>query len=63
MPDKERLLGQFRIVDLILWHLENGAPLEELIDSYDEAQVQRIVDLYEGSRFMRESPYGLDKIV
>ena len=59
VDDKGQLLGTFIVADQILWGLENGVDLGEMKESFGHEQVEWIVTLWELSRHMRESPYGV----
>jgi NAD+ synthase len=59
LSDKEALLGGFKQADLILWGLENQISSDELCDRFGGEAVNRIMELFESSRFMREAPYHL----
>jgi NAD+ synthase len=61
LNDKEQFLGSFRDVDLVLWGLEGGQSIEDLLEAYDGNLVRRVVALYEGSKYMRETPYWFGK--
>jgi NAD+ synthase len=59
--DKEDLLGSFSDVDRVLMGLEMGIDQGSLVESYGAELVDRLVDLVELSRPMRESPYVLKR--
>jgi hypothetical protein len=40
-----------------LWALENGILAEDLYNQFNPIDAQRVVTLYETSRFMRQMPY------
>jgi len=58
VDDKEALIGSFHITDQILWMLEHGTPLTDIYTQLDHEAVGRVIDLYERSQFMRETPYS-----
>lgn len=60
VDNKEELLGSFQTTDLILWGLENGLSMEALNQRFNNDEIQRVLNLNEASRFMRESPYHLE---
>jgi len=55
--DKGALLGTFPVVDQILYCIENHADLEEMHRIHGEERVDRLLQLVDLSRHMRESPY------
>ena len=57
--DKSQLLGGFEVTDQILNRLESGADPAALAAVYDPVEVAHIADLYQASRYMRETPYHL----
>ncbi len=57
--NKGELLGDFPVVDQILYAIENENDLTELINSYGKENVERILTLWEFSKHMRKSPYNL----
>ena len=59
LNDKEELIGPFHISDQILWMLESGFPLSKISDRYGDEAVRHVNDLYQRSRFMRETPHSL----
>jgi NAD+ synthase len=59
VDNKEELLGSFLTTDQILWGLENGRSQDELAAEFGSEMTQRIVTIFEASRFMREAPYSL----
>jgi NAD+ synthase len=59
--DKEELLGSFSAVDRVLMGLEIGVDRGSLVENYGADLVNRLVDLRELSRPMRESPYVLKR--
>lgn len=59
--DKEALLGSFLETDRFLIDLEKGTSRDQLIQRYGAEAVDRIVNLVELSRPMRESPYKMNK--
>ena len=59
VDNKEELLGSFRTTDLILWGLEHGMSKDVLVQRFHPDEIERIIGLYEASRFMREVPYHL----
>lgn len=62
VDNKEKLLGTFSLADQILWELQNGVGVDTLKERFDENDVDRLADLFEASRFMREVPYSMEKI-
>ena len=59
IDDKEGLLGDFEVVDQILFGLENNFNRDELIREFGQELVSKISDLNELSSHMRESPYHI----
>jgi NAD+ synthase len=57
--DKGALLGDFEVVDRILTGLELGLDPAGLAEIYPKEMVDRLAELRELSRHMRESPYTL----
>jgi NAD+ synthase len=62
VDDKGELLGSFYIADQILWGFEHGVSDESLRDRFGIVEVDRISNLYEASRFMREAPYSMESV-
>jgi NAD+ synthase len=58
--DKGALLGDFTLVDQILYGIENGQDKSQLSEIYGKNNVEHILHLYELSQHMRESPYHLN---
>jgi len=61
VDDKEALIGSFHTADKILWMLEHGTTLSEIVTKFDQVTINNIHDLYKRSQFMRETPYSLSK--
>jgi len=59
VDNKEELLGSFIATDQILWGLEHDVPKLELSQRFGEEITNKVLTLYEESRFMRETPYNL----
>ena len=59
IDDKGDMLGDFAVVDQVLFALENNQDRNDLEHEYGHDLVNRILELYELSRHMRESPYHL----
>jgi len=59
IDDKAGLLGDFAVVDQVLFGLENDFDREKLILEFGQELVSRIVELNELSKHMRESPYHI----
>jgi NAD+ synthase len=57
--DKSALLGNFFQADHILYALEQGTDKQELYQIYDQDNVDQIMNLWQLSKHMRESPYQL----
>ena len=62
LDNKETLLGSFELADQILFGLENEMDMKDLANHFGDESVQLIRDLFESSRFMRETPYQLDRV-
>ena len=60
IDDKGGMLGDFAIVDQILFGVENGVGVDELSQVYGQEQVSWIIELNELSKHMRESPYHIE---
>jgi NAD+ synthase len=58
--DKAALLGDFTVVDQILYAIEHGAVPDDLKSDFPAEIVGRLANLRELSRHMRESPYVLN---
>lgn len=58
--DKEQLLGTFLMSDQILIGLESGVDIDVLRQQFDEAVVDRLLELVRLSESMREVPYCLE---
>jgi NAD+ synthase len=54
--DKE-LLGSFAVADQILWGLEHGVELGELMQAFGKDAVQSVTALHQLSQSMRDAPY------
>ena len=61
MDNKESMLGTFVEADQILWGLEHGVDRSELEATFGQATVERLANLRELSRPMREAPYVLSE--
>lgn len=59
IDDKGILLGSFVIADRILYGLEMNVDQDQLSYEYGKENVERIVNLWELSKHMRESPYQI----
>ena len=59
LEDKGAMMGSFLIADQILWGLENGIPLSDLSDRFDQESVFYLNSLVQDSSFYREVPYSL----
>ncbi len=57
IDDKGALLGDFHSVDQILFAIEIRSDLAQLNQKFGERQVNQILQLYQLSKHMRESPY------
>lgn len=58
--DKGALLGEFEVVDEILYALEGGMEAAALETIYPHEMVKKLVELRDLSAHMRESPYALE---
>lgn len=57
--DKGGMLGNFVVVDQILYGLEKKVDHDELFQVFDKQLVDRIIELYKLSKHMRVSPYHM----
>ncbi|MBL6982948.1 MAG: NAD(+) synthase [Anaerolineales bacterium] len=55
--DKGALMGEFTAVDQILYYIENQLDLDTIRQTLGTETVDRVLELVELSRHMRESPY------
>jgi NAD+ synthase len=62
IDDKGILLGSFAIADRILYGLEMKVDQDQLFYAYGKENVERIMNLWELSKHMRESPYQIGLI-
>ena len=62
IDDKGILLGSFAIADRILYGLEMKVDQDQLSHEYGKENVERIMNLWELSKHMRESPYQIGLI-
>ena len=62
IDDKEKLLGSFKTIDLILWALENNMDRDEISVRFGEQNTQFAMTLLENSRHMRESPSTIETL-
>jgi len=59
LDDKEALLGDFSTTDRILYGIENQFDLQALYRTYGKQNVERLLNMVELSKHMRESPRTL----
>jgi len=57
IDDKGALLGGFDTADQILYGVERGVSKDDLVRAYGREKVEKIVNMWEMSKNMRESPY------
>ncbi len=62
IDDKGILLGSFAIADRILYGLEMDVDQDQLSHEFGKENVERIMNLWELSKHMRESPYQIGLI-
>jgi NAD+ synthase len=62
VDDKGILLGSFAIADRILYGLEMNVDQDQLSHEYGKENVERIMNLWELSKHMRESPYQIGRV-
>jgi NAD+ synthase len=62
LADKGSLLGTFAQADAILWGLEHGVDVAEMAACFGQEPVDRIRALVDASAFMRQVPYGLERL-
>jgi NAD+ synthase len=62
IDDKGILLGSFAIADRILYGLEMNVDQDQLSHEFGKENVERIMNLWELSKHMRESPYQIGLI-
>jgi NAD+ synthase len=61
--DKGALLGGFHTADQILYGIEQGVDEDALIHAYGRKPVEQILNLWQLSMHMRESPYQIQASV